>query len=97
MELIFYFSTLLLAVASIAMLVGLILRTEKMLDTAAKLLFLAAFIFAGKMCYEILVFTGVLPPKDLAPYVDGAFMILFTMAILEMHRLVERMGNKKKN
>ena len=95
-EHLYYLAVLFLGLLTLALIFGIIWRTEKMLDKSFKYLAIAFIIFILGELYGALVAMELLNWGDLAKYFKAGFLIFFALAVWKMRKLVLITGLKKR-
>ncbi|OGY91495.1 MAG: hypothetical protein A3B31_01250 [Candidatus Komeilibacteria bacterium RIFCSPLOWO2_01_FULL_53_11] len=90
-----YFN-LVLALASIVMLIGIVWHVEQVFDASYKFFLVAAVILAIKFFIDILHIARIVPFHDAVGHAfDTLVIIFFTFGVLEMRQLIEKLGREK--
>lgn len=85
---------LFLGIISIVITTGIVWRVEKRLDISYKFLQVAVIVFTLGVLLDILISLGVVPNWQLEFYFKTAFIVCFTLGVLEMRILVRSLDGE---
>lgn len=85
---------LFLGLISIVITTGIVWRVEKRLDMSYKFFQAAVIIFTLGVLVDILLGLGIIPDWQWDKYIKGAFIIAFTLGVLEMRILIRRLDGE---
>lgn len=94
MEELIYYSTLTVALVTVAMLIGIVLRVEQILDISYKFLLLAGILFALMVIVDLMIVNQMIETWLWRPILQLTYALLVALGVWEMRYLVRRLDGE---